>query len=234
MALGGTVVRPEGSDDYFPPEGTRVTWRAHGIIQRMYDQAKAHGVEVKGVIGNTDHLRKHGGHTPWEPDKPLGVVHAIDLEAPGLGDFILAICRTNEDTSFIQFMNWRGRQYDYGGNDIGSSGDQHLHFHVKAGREGLAVDLINRYANRNQPPPPEEDDDMKATDTMVLTIIGEDGAPQVYPGVKYEGYLSLRYQQEMQKLALLRGDRDAEAVEAARSEALLAELVANTEPEPAS
>jgi len=81
-------------------------------------------------------------------------------------------------------------------------------------------------------PTPEEETDMKATDTMNLTIIGEDGAPQVYGGVKYEGYLSLRYQQEMQKLALLRGDRDAEAAEAARTEALLAELVANTEPEP--
>lgn len=225
MTLGGTVVRPAGSDDYFPPPGTRVQWRAHGIIQRMYDQAKVHGVEVKGVIGNLDHLRKHGGHTPWEPNKPLGVVHAIDLEAPGLGDFILGICRSDEDTSFIEFLNWRGRQYDYGGNDLGPNDDEHLHFEVNAGREHLAVDLINRYANRNQ-----EDDDMKATDTMNLTIIGEDGAPQVYPGVKYEGYLSLRYQQEMQKLALLRGDREAEAAEAVRTQELLAELVANTEP----
>lgn len=83
------------------------------------------------------------------------------------------------------------------------------------------------------PPPPEEDDDMKATDTMNLTIIGEDGAPQVYAGVKYEGYLSLRYQQEMQTIALLKGDRDAEAAESVKTQALLTELVANTEPPPA-
>jgi hypothetical protein len=86
------------------------------------------------------------------------------------------------------------------------------------------------YPPAPKPPAPEEDDDMKATDTMQLTFVDPaDGQTKTYP-VKYEGYLSLRYQQEQQALALLRGDRDAEAAEAAKTQALLAELVANTEP----
>lgn len=147
--LGGSYVRPAGRCSNPPPPGTLIKWRAHAGIQAPYDSCKASGGRVRclGTIGNDDHLKGCGGHTGHEPGKPIGVLHAIDLEGPGLGDFLLMICRSDEDTSMIQFINWRGGQYDYGGNRVGDSADQHLHYHRRAGRESEKFDFVARYLN---------------------------------------------------------------------------------------
>lgn len=166
--LGGDVQRPTGSDSYWPPVGTWVHWRAHANIQRMFDSTKLSGGRVRclGVLGgNAAHLTKHGGHTPWEPGKPRGVVHAIDLDssAPAgklqIGDWLIQLCRSNVDTSMIQFMNWRGDQFDFGGNRTGPSGDEHLHLHLRAGREAEVFDIVAQYnAYLNPTTPPQETD----------------------------------------------------------------------------
>jgi hypothetical protein len=92
-----------------------------------------------GVEGDIPHLKKHGGHTPWRAGSPLGIVWALDTD-PGdeFGPFFIALCQSDYETRWVRFWNFRGRQYDCAGNDLGSSGDHHLHLEVEDGWQEYA------------------------------------------------------------------------------------------------
>jgi hypothetical protein len=146
MVLAGTVIRPAGSDSYWPPVGTTVNWRACAAIQMMYDQANAWDVLQLGVIGNTGHLQKHGDHTPWSAGKVRGIVYAIDLDMPdAFGPWLIAKCKSNYNTLFIDFFNFRNQQYGQAGQPFGYNPDHHLHMSIQVGHENDAVNIINDF-----------------------------------------------------------------------------------------
>jgi hypothetical protein len=85
-------------------------------------------------IGDANHLRKKGGHTPWKPGAPFGTVTAIDVmkgNYPDVERRILRLMKTDAyDTSWIDFINCNYHQYDWDGRYQGPSGDGHLHLEV--------------------------------------------------------------------------------------------------------
>jgi hypothetical protein len=147
--LAGSVRRPTGADQYGPKAGTVVAWVVSQPIADLLAQGKRLGWANMGTIGNAAHLRLHGDHTPWSLGKAPGVLYAKDTALPAGGSrALLALCRLADyDTSWIQFFNVDGRQYDYAGRDIGSSGDYHLHVSVKAGAESKRVTLFDDMAS---------------------------------------------------------------------------------------
>lgn len=137
------VVRPSGSDSYWPPVGTSVPWVVARPIEALDDQRRAlatafGGWGLSGIIGNIDHLRLHGDHTPWSVisgvAKIRNILWAIDIQDPAYVEaHLLALCRLADyDTTWIHFFNINGSQYDSAGNRIASSGDYHLHVSAKS------------------------------------------------------------------------------------------------------
>lgn len=142
--LWGTYVRPPGSDSYPPPAGTKVLWVCSQPIQDLLDQGKQLGWANKGTIGNTTHLRGHGDHTGHSAGKLGGILYAKDTWCSQASlNALLQLCRDpGYDTSWIDFFNALGSQYNYAGKRVGSSSDQHLHVSVKRGQELRRVTLF--------------------------------------------------------------------------------------------
>jgi hypothetical protein len=143
--LSGWYVRPAGSDSEPPRAGTRVDWVLSQPVADLLAQGKRLGWANKGTIGNTAHLKLHGDHTAHSKGKMRGVVYAKDAALPaGARDALLALCRMDSyDTTFIDFFNVGGRQYNYAGKDVGPSGDTHLHVSVRRGHELTRVTLFD-------------------------------------------------------------------------------------------
>lgn len=146
--INGFYLRPAGSDSYPPKPGTAVQWVAAQPVQDMLEQGKRLKWKNLGTIGNVAHLQKHGDHTGHSYGKVRGVVYAKDTELPPGGkEALLSLCRkANYDTSWIDFFNVGGRQYNYAGKDVGPSGDQHLHISVRRGAELIRVPIFEDIA----------------------------------------------------------------------------------------
>lgn len=145
--LVGVVTRPSGSDSYWPPIGTNVPWRAIATVCDMYDHAAEFHFTCLGVKGNRLHLQKHGDHTPYSAGKKHGWIYAIDLDMPdSFGPWFRKKCQSNYDTMWVDFWNFRNRQYDNAGNDVGYSDDHHLHLSGQVNYEAARTNLIKDYA----------------------------------------------------------------------------------------
>lgn len=147
----GTITRPAGSDGYPPPPGTVVPWVLSQPTQDNLKQKYLLGWEHLGDLGNIEHLKLHGDHTPWSASKLRGIVYADDTKDPGwLEEQLASLCGIDSyDTSWIDFYNINYRQYDYTGRVITSSYDSHLHISVKLNSElvshTLLLDADRRY-----------------------------------------------------------------------------------------
>lgn len=146
--LTGSYVRPTGSDSWPPAAGTTVRWVASQPVQDMLNQGKRLGWRNLGTIGNRPHLQRHGDHTGHSAGKLRGIVYAKDTELPAGGKAaLLKLCGTDDyDTTWIDFFNVDGRQYNFAGVDVGSSGDRHLHVSVRRGAELRRVTLFDDIA----------------------------------------------------------------------------------------
>jgi hypothetical protein len=233
MALGGVVRRPEGSDGYWPPVGTYVTWRPARGVQDSYDQAKEAGIRQLGVIGNDAHLQKHGDHTPWSViggvTKVRGVVYAIDLGMPtDFGPWLVAKCRSDYFTKFIGFWNFGGHQYDYAGNRLGPSADHHFHLSIAYGHENTPVTLISDYLAEKEDPMALDLGTQITIDTDISALTG--GVYKVGEKVTLERFLEVIFHRADAGSAaghrVYRAIADAASAEAARDAAAVSELTA--------
>ncbi len=137
-AYSGTVVRPSDS--------LRVDWTLAPALVSCGRDLDALGITWYS-IGNQDHLKKQGGHTPWKPSAPYGVVTAIDVMATPDSDVerrVLKVLRSDYDTSRIDFVNTNGSQYDWDGTRQGPSGDYHWHLELLGNRTGRTWTLIRQ------------------------------------------------------------------------------------------
>lgn len=120
-----------------PSNGKRVSWKAATPIVDAVHQANAAGITAY-VIGDASHLRRSGGHTPWKPGAPYGVVTATDIMVTNAAAFEKALIRLMKapgyDTTWIDFININNSQYDFNGRRQGSSGDHHLHLEALGSR----------------------------------------------------------------------------------------------------
>jgi len=135
-AYAGVVTRPS--------TGKPVRWVLAPGLTLLGQQLDKLGITWYS-IGNADHLKKKGGHTPWKPGAPLGVVTAIDVMKSGYADVerrILKVMKSNIDTTWIDFINVNGSQYDWDGRRQGSSGDHHLHLEVLGNRTHFTTNLF--------------------------------------------------------------------------------------------
>jgi hypothetical protein len=129
---------------YWPVRGTVVPCVLSQPVQDMLTQGKANGWANAGTLGNTDHLRKHGDHTPWSAGKTRQVIYAKDTNVPTSAmTRMFELCRAADyDTTWIAFFNWNGKQYDFAGRVIDGSADTHLHISVRKGHEMKRVTLF--------------------------------------------------------------------------------------------
>lgn len=135
-AYSGTVTRPS--------TGKAVAWKLAPGLALLGRQLDKLGITWYS-IGNADHLKKQGGHTPWKPGAPFGIVTAIDVMEPRYADVearILRAMRSDVDTSWIDFINVNGSQYDWDGRRQASSGDHHLHLEVLGNRTSFTSNLF--------------------------------------------------------------------------------------------
>jgi hypothetical protein len=162
VVASGTATRPAGSDSYWPPVGTRVAWHLAPILVRLGGQAESLGWTVYS-IGNVDHLKKHGDHSPWSVvsgvTKTRGIVYAIDVMVPDtilslFKIWMLAYCKSSADTTWIDFFNLGNEQFNFAGKKTANSTDHHLHLSVKKGSENKVSDLFNAWRDRNKKPTP--------------------------------------------------------------------------------
>lgn len=180
VALYGSATRPAGSDSHWPPVGTVVEWFAVQPVVDLATQALAAGWPILGTIGEKlTHLTKHGDHTPWSAGKKHGYVYAIDLAPPAAFEaWLVALCKSTADTSWIDFWNMNGSQYDHGGNWVTGSGDHHLHLSVAGGAETRHVTVITDYvtavtaaAPTKTSTPTAEEDDMSGRGEDIYTLL---------------------------------------------------------------
>lgn len=158
VARSGTATRPSGSDSYPPVAGTKVPWVLAPILIRLAETAESLGWTVYS-IGNADHLKKHGDHTPWSAGKQRGIVYAIDVMIPDavvpkFTAWLLKYCKSDVDTTWIDFFNLGGSQYNYAGKRVASSSDHHLHLSVQSGKENAVSALFSAWKQETAPPPP--------------------------------------------------------------------------------
>jgi hypothetical protein len=136
-AYSGTVTQPS--------TGRRVDWKLAPGLVGLGAQLDKLGITWYS-IGNTDHLKKHGGHTPWKPGAPFGMVTAIDVMKGNYPDVASRILRLMKlaayDTSWIDFINTNYQQYDYDGRWQAESGDGHLHLEVLGNRTTFTSTLF--------------------------------------------------------------------------------------------
>lgn len=151
ITVKGSAKRPSGASSSGPRPGTIIGWRLAQPIIDLARQAEELGWPIIGIIGNTDHLKKHGDHTPWSKGKQLGVIYAIDVHPPAdFETWLVAQCRSGYDTRWIDFFNINGRQYNSNGIRVTLSDDAHLHISVAKGYEDMPVTLFSDYAGKDE------------------------------------------------------------------------------------
>lgn len=186
--LWGSYVRPSGSDNYPPPAGTKVLWVCSQPIQDLLDQGKKLAWANKGTIGNVTHLRGHGDHTGHSAGKLGGILYAKDTWCSQASlNALIELCRMPDyDTSWIDFFNALGSQYNYAGKRVASSSDQHLHVSVKRGHElrrvtlftDMAAVMAGTYGAAKTPPMPAIFGRLGFIDDAVLVQVK--GDPKVW------------------------------------------------------
>lgn len=128
-----------------PGSGRIVNWELAPGLALLGKQLDKLGITWYS-IGNADHLRKQGGHTPWKPHAPFGVVTAIDVMKSGYPAVQAAILKLMKnrtyDTTWIDFINVNYNQYDWNGKRQGPSGDGHLHLEVLPSRTSFSSNLF--------------------------------------------------------------------------------------------
>ncbi len=159
----GTVIRPT--------TGRAVRWSLAPGLAVLGRQLDALGITWYS-IGDKYHLSRVGGHTPWKPSAPYGIVTAIDVMKSGYADVekrILKLMKSaGYDTSFIDFINVNYSQYDWDGRKQGPSGDGHLHLEVLGSRTQFTSNLFNDMFGVAKPTVP------KTTPVSAVTITWED------------------------------------------------------------
>ena len=148
VTLQGSAKRPAGSSSSGPRPGTVVPWHLSQPVADLAAQCEQLDWPILGIVGNTDHLKKHGDHTPWSKGKKRGILYAIDANPPpGFEPWFIARCRDDDyDTTWIDFANINGSQYNADGVRLGSSPDHHLHISVALGDENTHVTLFTDFA----------------------------------------------------------------------------------------
>lgn len=145
-------------------------------------------------IGDANHLRKQGGHTPWKPGAPVGVVTAMDVMKGNYPDVERRILRLMKmdayDTTWIDFINTNYHQWDWDGRSQGKSGDGHLHLECLGSRtnftSNLFYDMFGWPVGVPKPPvvPPTIAKPQPSTvtweDTQMLTLVKLRSADAVY------------------------------------------------------
>jgi hypothetical protein len=182
VAPTGSATRPAGSDSYWPPVGTVVPYRLAQPIVDLAQQATDFGMPILGTIGEKlTHLTKHGDHTPWSAGKTRGVIYAIDLDDRGHADFeayLVRACKSTYDTTWIDFFNINGSQYNNAGVKVGSSGDEHCHISVAAGFEAAHTTLLAGYFKPAPAPAPQEAPMDRGEDIFRLLHDGKRPGPE--------------------------------------------------------
>lgn len=149
---------------YWPPAGTKVPWQLTQPVQDLLDQGERFGFRNLGTAGNTEHLRKHGDHTPWSAGKNRGWIYAKDTKMPDdFEQWLVAKCKSNYDTSWIDYFNINNRQYDNAGNRREWNADEHFHCSVAMGHEFTHVTLFTDYVTEHEH---GGKDDMELTDRV--------------------------------------------------------------------
>lgn len=169
-AYSGTVTRPSS--------GRQVAWTLAAGLATLGRQLDKLGITWYS-IGNADHLRGSGGHTPWKPGAPFGVVTAIDVmktpDAMVERAILLLMKSPLYDTSWIDFINTNGHQYDWDGRYQGMSGDFHLHLEILGNRtdfsSNLFYDMFGWPDKPTNPVTPSVPTDTLRTDDMILVKI---------------------------------------------------------------
>lgn len=172
----GSTIRPWDTPaselaNYWPhTAGQSVDWVLTQPIQDLVNQGKALGWTNLGTIGDEYHRRRHGDHTPWSAGKVRNVLYAKDTKHPSwLREELVKLCKSDYFTLWIDFFNVDGRQYDAGGNYLGSSSDYHLHISVAKGHELRRVHLFADLDRIHRGlPPVGEEDDVNLTDNAPL------------------------------------------------------------------
>lgn len=104
-----------------------------------------------GDLGNLDHLWGKGDHTPWSEGKLPGWIYAKDTFCPrDFEEWIVKKCKSDYDTTWIDFFNIDYSQYDNAGNRLQSSGDGHFHVSVAKGFEHKHVTLFDDYVREKE------------------------------------------------------------------------------------
>lgn len=165
-----------------PAIGKTVKWTLAPGLVHLGMQLDALGVTWYS-IGNADHLKGKGGHTPWKPGAPAGMVTAIDVMKTPDADVekaILKLMKTvSYDTSWIDFINTNGHQYDWDGRYQGTSGDMHLHLETLGNRtvftSNLFYDMFGWPSGKKPTPAPATPTVTTKEDDMVLVKLSSRG-----------------------------------------------------------
>jgi hypothetical protein len=196
VARSGVATRPADAladyrAGYWPAPGTRVPWVLAPVLIRLGESAEALGWTVYSIGDAETHLTKHGDHTPWsDPGAPgggdaktRGIVYAIDVMVPTVTQpafeaWLVAYCRSDADTTWIDFFNIHGSQYNYAGVRLATSADQHLHLSIRKGKESAISSLFSAWkAHINPPPPPPA---VKGKPDMKLVSVQGDTTGAIY------------------------------------------------------
>lgn len=171
----GAVTRPQGASSTGPQPGTRVQWKLTQPIADLCEQGSRHGFANLGTVGDTGHLRKHGDHTPWSKGKLPGWIYGkdTDMPSPGFRKWLVEQCRRADyDTSWIDFFNVDGRQYDNSGDPVATSGDYHFHLSVRKGYENTHVTLFDDFvADITGTAKKSKGDDMPTMDELLKQLV---------------------------------------------------------------
>lgn len=142
-----------------PSTGKSVNWKLAPGMATLGRQLDKLGITWYS-IGDANHLKKQGGHTPWKPGAPFGVVTAMDVmkgNYPDVERRILRLMKMDSyDTTWIDFINTNYHQYDWNGRSQGPSGDGHLHLECLGSRttftSNLFYDMFGYPAGVEKPP----------------------------------------------------------------------------------
>lgn len=165
----GSVIRPS--------TGRAVTWTLAPVLASIGRDLDRMGITWYS-IGDHAHLLRNGGHTPWKPGAPLGMVTAIDVMKSPYSDVearYLLVAKSRFDTSFVDFANTNYHQYDFDGSYQGPSGDGHWHLETLGSRTGGSSTMIRQMwperFSTSPPPAPAQADTTHLGDPMSFQLV---------------------------------------------------------------
>lgn len=137
------------------------TWRDKGSpysvatpINELVTWARAHGINILGVIGNTAHLTSNNpqDHTPfsytaWPLPLPGYIVTACDIEQGAWADKFIDETRRGLHP-WVKYINHKYKQYNFkNGYNVYDNSDYHCHVSCR-------TDHLNTHINMNPQPTP--------------------------------------------------------------------------------